>query len=143
MLWETVYLVESGVLLNKEGTEDSEYDAYLSYDKKHSFYDEIQEYANISDRETIIRNMINYVVNGVPGTYGVLSITGIDPDIIEGLEYEGKTVNDLDVEGEEYLPENVVWSLYKDKAGKVHFNFIEGQQIKERFYPSKLPSVAA
>lgn len=118
----SVYLLELGVLL-PEG--HGEYDAYRSYDKEHAFYDESQEYRILSDRESIIKEALDYVNSGVPNTYAVLSETVLDDDALDDV----KNGEQVDVEYEDYAPEDVVFSVYKDDSGHFYYDFIEGQQL--------------
>ncbi len=129
-----VYLVELGVFLPRKTTEESEYEAFLSYDGRHSFYDESQEYRELQDKDAIIREVLDYVKKGVPNTYGVVSSADFDEEIIEKARSEKEFgVTSIPVEGEDYRPMNVVWSVYKDEDGELHFNFIEKQMISKDF----------
>lgn len=117
-----VYLVETGVLL-KEDYPD--YNAYnVSYDKKHGFYDEGQYYSLnfLPERE----NALKEVENGVPWTYAIISETCINSEALKDLREDY-----VPVENEDYLPENVVFSAYKDEEGEIHYNFIEGQRLTD------------
>ncbi len=105
------YLVEVGVLLSKDSPE---YNFYLSYDKKNSFYDEGQYYER--DFEKAKREALDYVENGVDNTYAVISETFMPLDI-------DVTDDDVCVEGETYDASDVVYSLKKTEEGLVE-NFV-------------------
>lgn len=116
-----VYFVETGVLLKED---DKEYESYNSvWDKKHSFYDEDQYHQELSNKESMIQYLADYVKNGVPNTYAIVAGSYISADI--DLE-EGEFV-----ENETYLTEDVHWSIYKDEDGNIHYDFLEGQKVND------------
>ena len=132
MTWQEIYLVEYGVLI--DNAEQSEKEFYQnSYDHKHAYFDELQEYRDMSDKTDVINEALEYVKDGKSGTYAIVSVTEMDPDVIEALEISGEGLAELNVEGEKYDAGDVLWSVYKDADNKLNFNFIEGQQIKGDF----------
>lgn len=123
MITEKVYLLDMGVLI-PEGNE--QFDDYANvYDKKFGYYDELQEYRYTDEIKHIIHEAVNYVRDGVPGTYAVLSVTELDPEIINAVE---NITDDINVEGESYDKSDVVFSLYSGKNGELYMNFVEGQE---------------
>ena len=123
MITEKVYLLDMGVLI-PEGNE--QFNDYANvYDKKFGYFDELQEYRYTDEIKNIIHEAVDYVKDGVPGTYAVLSVTELDPEIINVVE---NITDDINVEGESYDKSDVVFSLYSGKDGELHMNFIEGQE---------------
>ena len=126
MITEKVYLLDMGVLI-PEGNE--QFDDYANvYDKKFGYYDELQEYRYTNEIKDIIHEAVDYVKDGVPGTYAVLSVTEMDPEIMNVVE---NITDDINVEGESYDKSDVVFSLYSDPVlenGELHMNFVEGQK---------------
>ena len=91
-----VYKVEVGVLLDKD---NDEYDFYLYYDKKHSYYEENS--VLFLDYNIALEYAKQYVDNGVNGTYSIISKLEYDSRDIYGngeeLEDEemGYVMNDI------------------------------------------------
>lgn len=123
MMTEKVYLLDMGVLL-PEGNE--QFNDYANvYDKKFGYYDELQEYRYLNEAGNMIREAVDYVRNGVPGTYAVVSVAELDPEIMNSVE---NITDDINVEGENYDKSDVVFSLYSGKDGELFINFVEGQE---------------
>ena len=102
-IFKTVYLVDVGVLYTDK---DEETESYFSvYDHQYGYYDENQFY--VLDKNKAINFVNNYVNNGVDMTYGIVSKTEIAMDIDE------EEIEDLNVEGEDYLADDVVYSIAK------------------------------
>lgn len=108
-----VYLLEEGVLLEKSNSDYSSYNNV--YDKLHGYYDEGQCYEE--SLEKAIAHAKYYVAMGVDGTYAVVSNATIDDDI--------DNIDELDVQDEEYIVDNVVYSIAKID-GEIVENFIKG-----------------
>lgn len=107
------YLVEVGVLLDKE---DAEFECYNHvYDKKHGYYDEGQYYEK--DIEKAKDYVSDYVKDGVEKTYGIISKTTMPDDI---------KLSEADVEDEKYEVKDIVFSLVKED-GKLKENFVENE----------------
>lgn len=107
------YLLDEGVLLTEK---DAEFESYNTvYDKKYGYYDEGQYY--IATEDEAIKQAKQYVVDGVENTYAVVSNTTLDDNI---------DINDdeLCVEDEEYITDNVIYSVAKIN-GKIVENFIQ------------------
>lgn len=110
------FLVEVGVLIQDKNHEMFDHYA-TAYDHKYGYYDENQYYT--TDKDKAIRDVKEYVANGVDGTYGIISETHLDDTCFEN----GKLCEDIDVENENYDVDSVVYSLtIIDK--EVHENFI-------------------
>ena len=125
MMTEKVYLLDMGVLL-QEGNE--QFNDYANvYDKKFGYYDELQEYRPLNEAGNVIREAVDYVKNGVPNTYAVVSVTELDPEIINSVE---NITDEINVEGEGYDKSDVVFSIYSGKDGELFINFVEGQNQK-------------
>lgn len=123
MITEKVYLLDMGVLI-PEGNE--QFNDYANvYDKKFGYFDELQEYRYTDEIKNIIHEAVDYVKDGIPGTYAVLSVTELDPEIINVVE---NITDDINVEGESYDKSDVVFSLYSGENGELHMNFVEGQK---------------
>jgi hypothetical protein len=107
------YLLDVGILLTEKDTEFESYNTV--YDKKYGYYDEGQCY--IATEDEAIKQAKQYVVDGVENTYAVVSNTTLDDDI---------DINDdeLCVEDEEYITDNIVYSVAKIN-GKIVENFIQ------------------
>lgn len=106
------YLIDVGVLL----TEDNElYDEiYASvYDERYGYFDEGQFY--VATQEEGIQYVQDYVKNGVNNTYGIVSKTQVH----DYLDFDDHCVED-----EDYLVENIVFSLRKDDNRDLIENFI-------------------
>lgn len=107
-----VYLLDEGILLTEK---DEDFESYnIVYDKKYGYYDEGQCY--VATLEDAINQAKQYVSEGVDNTYAVVSNTILNDDI---------DINDDDlcVENEEYLLEDVVYSVAKIN-GNIIENFI-------------------
>lgn len=140
-----VYKVEVGVLLDKD---NDEYDFYLYYDKKHSYYEENS--VLFLDYNIALEYAKQYVDNGVNGTYSIISKLEYDSRDIYGngkeLEDEemgyvmndinyilgGGYVEDIGIFNGVYELDNVIYSLYKVRdeknpyfKGKGNGNIIE------------------
>ena len=96
---KNVYLIDEGILLEKDNPEFPDYSAY---DNKYGYYDENQFY--ISKKSKANRLAKKYVENGEEKTYAIVSKTSID---------DTADINDCPVEGESYLLEDVVYSVAK------------------------------
>ena len=126
-----VYKVEVGVLLDKD---NEEYDLYLYYDKKHSYYEENS--VLFLDYNSAIEYAKDYVDNGVNGTYSVISKLEYDSKDIygKGKELEDEEMNyvmndinyilgsgyieDIGMFNGLYELDNVIYSLYKVRNEK-------------------------
>lgn len=98
------YLIDEGILLSKD---DEEFEDYATvYDKKYGYYDEGQYY--VKEEQKAIEDAKAYVEVGVENTYAIVSNTTLDDDV--DLDDEELTV---DVDGEEYILDNVVYSVAK------------------------------
>lgn len=123
---DNFYLVDVGVLLTEN---DEEFESYnMVYDEKFGYYDEHMYY--VADEDSAISQAKDYVQKGNPNTYGVVSYAGslyqwvdLDDESISDEEIDS-FLGDLDVADEDYLVENIVYSVYKDKNGKLVENFI-------------------
>lgn len=92
------YLVDVGILLSSK---DEEFDFYSCvYDHKYGYYDENQYY--VSTQEEAIRQALEYVKQGVDGTYGVVSVTTLDNVTKEDIDN-----GNVDVSDEDYTKENI------------------------------------
>ena len=123
----TFYSLELGVLLPED---DSEYDSYaVAFDKKHAYYDE--EHLESLDEQELINNATEYINSGVPRTYGVVSKIEVDnfdgiEDVIAEMNENGFIEESVDFfNGEQYRPENVVWSGMKDDDETIVLDFVE------------------
>lgn len=106
------YLVEVGVLIDKT---NEDYETYSNaYDKQRGYYDENQYYKK--DKESAINDVKEYVKNGVENTYGVVSETQLNDDLINLLD-------EIPVENESYEVEDVLYSSAKID-GKIEENII-------------------
>lgn len=109
-----VYLLETGVLLNKS---DKDYRSYSQiYDKQHGFYDECQEFKPNLDKA--VEEAETYVQSGVPDTYVVVS------ELDTGYGYEEDGLEEMDLSGIEYNLKDVVFSFVKQKDGKLVKDFL-------------------
>ena len=116
-----VYLVEVGVLLNKD---DKEFDYYsTAYDEKHGYYDENQFYQ--IDYGEALQYVQDYVKNGVNNIYGIISETELDGEFTQK-----ELDNDVCVEGEFYEVGDVKYSLCKIN-NDIKENFLFGQLNQE------------
>lgn len=107
------YLLDEGVLLTEK---DEEFKSYNTvYDEKYGYYDECQRY--VATEEEAIEQAKHFVVDGIENAYAVVSRTTLDDDV---------DINDdeLCVEGEEYITDNIVYSVAKID-GKIVENFIQ------------------
>lgn len=109
----TLYLVDVGVLLSLE---DADAEAYSNvYDRKYGYYDENQYY--VIDKEQAIKEVREYVKNGVERTYGVVSAShGFNSDLSD------EEIAEMTVQNEEYS--EVLFSLRKVN-GQLDENFIK------------------
>lgn len=115
-----VFLLEVGVLLDET---NSEYDDYATaYDRKHGFFDEGQSY--VLGLDSAIEKGKAYVQEGVKNTYAVVSKTDVTNEDVEYWAGEDVGIEWMDV-SEDYLPEDVVYSVYKDENGNLIEDFIE------------------
>lgn len=131
------YLVETGYLMKKDDfKKECDYDHYSTcYDKKIAYYDNGQYYRDKSDwknaLESGLHEMTDYADDGTPayGTpaYCIISVTDIDDDLLKTGDIKS-AIADMEVEGEDYLPENVMFSVRIDRNRNIEYNFIEGQQ---------------
>lgn len=123
---DNFYLVDVGVLLTEN---DEEFESYnMVYDEKFGYYDEHMYY--VADEDSAISQVKEYVQKGNPNTYGVVSYAGslyqwidLDDESVSDEEIDS-FLGDLDVADEDYLVENIVYSVYKDENGKLVENFI-------------------
>ena len=110
-----VLLCETGILLDKD---DPEYDCYNSvYDKQHGFYDEDQYYTS-DNLERRKKEVADYVLACVEGTYGIISSTVVDDGFTE------KQLKEMPVTQETYLLEDVLYSCKKENGNLVE-NFLK------------------
>lgn len=100
------YRVEVGVLMTDKSDEDYDYYAKV-YDHQYGYYDEDQHYEQ--DKDAAIAYVMDYVKAGVDFTYGVVSPTRLD----ECCFKDGKLLEDLTVEDEDYSAGNVIYSIAK------------------------------
>lgn len=115
------YLVDVGVLLFKG---DPQFENYsVVYNKNYGYYDEGQHY--VGTLEEAIEEVKSYVKNGVEHTYGIVSNTTLDDDL--GVE----DLDEIDVECEEYILDNVVYSVAKFD-GELVEDFLEEKSRDER-----------
>lgn len=115
-----VYLVDVGILLSKD---DADFDAYsVVYNKHYGYFDENQYY--VGTLEEAVKAVESYVKNGVERTYGIVSNTTLDSDL--GVN----SLSEIDVEGEEYILDNVVYSAAKIN-GEFIENFLEKDDLLE------------
>lgn len=114
-----IYLLDVGVLTNI-GFDNGAYSTV--YDKKHGYYDENQSYSiGINDTKEAA---IEYVANGVDGTYAVVSKTNLSLDDFYPDLDSNRDVSELDVTDEKYDVDSIVYSVAKIN-GKIVENFIE------------------
>lgn len=111
-----MYLLETGILLDKS---DEDYESYSQvYDKQHGFYDECQEFRPCFDKT--VEEAENYVRNGIPGTYAIIS--EFDTDCGE------ENLEKMDLSDIEYNLADVVFSFVKQKDGKLVKDFLTSMQ---------------
>lgn len=146
-----VYKVEVGVLLDKD---NEEYDFYLYYDKKHSYWEENS--VLFLDYNMALEYAKEYVDNGVNGTYSIISKLEYDSRDIYGngkeLEDEemgyvmndinyilgGGYVEDIGIFNGVYELDNVIYSLYKVRDKKnPYFKGKGNGKIIENFVKTK------
>lgn len=100
-MFRTVYLVDVGVLLEKD---NEAFDSYCQvYDKEWGYFDEDQFY--MEDKNKAISFVDKYVNDGVEHTYGVVSKTE--------MPYEDEDLEDINVEGESYFVDDIVYCVAK------------------------------
>ena len=144
-----IYKVEVGVLLDKD---NSEYDLYLYYDKKHSYYEENS--VLFLDYNRAVEYAKNYVDNGVNGTYSIISKIKYDSQEIYGKKETdtemgyvmndinyilgGGYVEDIGMFNDLYSINNVIYSLYKVRDEKNPYYMGKGNgEIIENFVKTK------
>lgn len=144
-----IYKVEVGVLLDKD---NSEYDLYLYYDKKHSYYEENS--VLFLDYNRAVEYAKNYVDNGVNGTYSIISKIKYDSQEIYGKKATdtemgyvmndinyilgGGYVEDIGMFNDLYSINNVIYSLYKVRDEKNPYYMGKGNgEIIENFVKTK------
>lgn len=104
-------MFDEGILLTKD---NKDFESYATvYDKKYGYYDEGQCY--IKDKSKAIKDAKAYVEAGVENTYAIVSNTTLDDDV---------DVDNADVEYEEYILDNVIYSVAKIN-GEIIENFLE------------------
>lgn len=107
-----VYLLETGILLDKS---DKDYESYSHvYDRQHGFYDECQEFRTCFEKT--VEEAESYVLEGIPGTYAIISEFNAD--------YCEEDLEETDLSGVEYNLEDVVFSFVKQKDGKLVKDFL-------------------
>lgn len=111
-----VYLVEFGVLLDKDSKEANGYTDV--YDKKYGYYDEDQFYSTKEGYEEKKTEYLDWVREGVKNSYMIVSNTVID----DNDEDEMPPVSE-----EHYLLSDVVYSVAKIN-GKIIENFIKKEK---------------
>lgn len=119
-----LYLVETGVLLAKE---DKEYEMYANvYDKENGYYDLNQYFITKEKLEETIKCEKEYLEkNCFKNIYIIITYQDIwEFDSEEELE-------ELDTNFCDYLVENIVYSVMKDKNGNIIENFIKRGQSYE------------
>lgn len=126
------YLVETGYLMNKDDfKKECDYDHYSTcYDKKIAYYDNGQYYRDKSDWKNALESGLHDLtdsVNDKSSVYCIISVTEIDDDLLKTGDIKS-AIADMEVEGEDYLPENVMFSIRIDRNRNIEYNFIEGQQ---------------
>ena len=116
-----VYMVEVGVLLNKD---DHEFESYnCVWDKLWGYYDE--NHLFFFDKNEAINYAKEYVDSGVKTTYAVVVCDDAELD-----EEEIEEINNSAAlyEYEYFLDiKSYVYSLYKDENNKLHENFVKGE----------------
>ena len=120
-----VYRDEFGVLLPKN---HDEYDSYSHcWDRQNGYYDEGHSfYLTKAEAERAGRF---YVDEGVPYTYVIITVADVDLDD-ESLKYIKESAY-FDGDIYEWLePDNYVFSLYKDEAGRYYENFVRGKYVE-------------
>lgn len=115
-----VFLLELGVLLSEDSPEYSGYSGV--YDKKHGYYDELQEYK--SDLNAAIKEAKAYVTEGVENTYAVISETTLSGD------FDEDELSEVSVDDESYDMESVVFSIAKI-GGRLQMNFLNSTKQKD------------
>ena len=120
-----VYLVECGVLMNKD---EKEYEFYSGvYDKKHGFYDELQFLT--TNKDFAIKEINDYVKSGVVNTYGILTKQVIEEDeLYNELVEEEKENQYLDIFDwgfHLYDMESVEYNIYKNNEKEIVKDFLE------------------
>ena len=105
-----VYLIDCGILLNKNDREYSFYNGV--YDKKHAYYDYEQYY--IDELDDAITEARKYVLNGCERTYAIVSIAYLPIDV---------DTQDAYVEEENYRAFNVEFSIAR-LEGNIIENFV-------------------
>ncbi|MBQ7673587.1 MAG: hypothetical protein IJT36_03560 [Alphaproteobacteria bacterium] len=113
-----VYLIEFGILLDKNSKEAKGYTTV--YDKEYGYFDEDQFYSTKESYEEKKAEYLDYVKEGVENTYIVVSETAIDDNDEDELPQ---------VSEENYLCSNVVFSAAKIN-GKIVENFIKQEVSK-------------
>lgn len=144
-----IYKVEVGVLLDKD---NKEYDLYLYYDKKHSYYEENS--ILFLDYNRAVEYAKKYVDNGVNGTYSIISKLEYNSEKIYGKKVTdiemGYVMNDINyILGNGYVEDigifdglyeldNVIYSLYKVRDEKNPYFLGKGNgEIIENFVKTK------
>lgn len=109
-----IYLVDCGHFLSKADKEYTCYDGV--YDMKHAYVDEFQEYHENLETAQVVASM--FVSSAEGERYGIVS---------ESQLRDGESVETKSPKGEEYLPQNVVFSIAREN-GKIIENFVENQK---------------
>jgi len=134
----TIYKLETGMLLERE---DNQYNNYNKvYDRKRGYYD--YEYLGfLSENEAKEFAMYDVKQNGVVNTYFIISKVDYYKDEISD-EQVNKIKNDphyfydnFEPKADFYLPENVVFSGYKNSNNEIVEDFVINLPIKEYDYP--------
>ena len=105
------FLIGEGVLLNRDDKQFQEYATV--YNKMFGFYDENQYYS--PTEAEAIEDAKKYAEEGVENTYAIVSNATLPDDF---------DFNEGYVEGEEYILDNVVYSVAK-LGGKIVENFLK------------------
>lgn len=116
-----VFLLELGVLLSEDSPEYSGYSGV--YDKKHGFYDELQEYK--SDLKAAIEEAKAYVAEGVENTYAVISERTLSDDCTQE-DLSEVLISEVEI----YDMESVVFSIAKI-GGRLQPNFLKSARQEE------------
>lgn len=121
-------LIDVGVLLSPG---DHEFDAYnIVWDKAYGYYDELQSYAQMKDKEKLIEFAREYCREGVEGTYAIIATTQLHEssvsEALENADDKDSIFADLDVEGETYDAGAVIFSLCK-RDGMLVEGFVRGK----------------
>lgn len=120
----TVYLVDEGVLLEKD---HPEYGYFTGYDKAYGYYDDDQYFT--ADLERAKRVCMEYVAENEGWTYGIITEQHVTDDQFSQIKKFDRTQEaddrvELSKVHPDYTPDSVVFSVCK-KQGVVIQDFIK------------------